>query len=140
MGLQQQRMPQGQLIHADCFGGSEVVPPSETPQYGRRQSTLLMKAFPISSFFLHMLGMNVGPCPNFLHCPLPPPQSSIFGPSLLAGPLGLDNSGNIKLLQEVRRTVLRLPRRFFERADSAGALSAHVTGRLNPVHVLPSTL
>ena len=51
---------------------------------------------------------------------------------LLAGPLGLDNSGNIKLLQGVRRpTLLRLPqRRFFERADSAGALSAQETSCL----------
>ena len=49
---------------------------------------------------------------------------------LLAGPLGLDNSGNIKLLQGVRSTLLRLPRQFFERADSAGALSAQETSCL----------
>ena len=63
-------------MQADCSGGSETVLPAETPQYGRRQSPPLMKAFPIFPFFLHMLGTNVGPCPNFLHCPLPPAPSS----------------------------------------------------------------
>ena len=48
---------------------------------------------------------------------------------LLAGPLGLDYIHD-QVMREVRSTLIRLPRRFFERSDSAGALSAQETSWL----------